>query len=134
MYRRLSADISLSQWFPKCAPRRPWEPPLIHRGATKYYAFFIILFPFSIPTSPGYDLITGKILQELPLVGIKYITQFLNASLLLGFFPNQWKVAQIILLLNHGKPPNVATSYRPIRLLATLSKVFQRPPHTFLHS
>jgi hypothetical protein len=49
----------------------------------------------------------GKILQELPPVGVKYITQLLNASLLLGYFPNQWKVAQIILLLKPGKPPNV---------------------------
>jgi hypothetical protein len=47
-----------------------------------------------------------KILQELPPVGIKYITQLLNASLLLGYFPNQWKIAEIILLLKPGKPPH----------------------------
>jgi hypothetical protein len=26
--------------------------------------------------SSGYDLITGKILKELPIVGIKYLTQY----------------------------------------------------------
>jgi hypothetical protein len=31
----------LDQWFPKCAPRRPWEPRLPHRGAAKYYIIFI---------------------------------------------------------------------------------------------
>jgi hypothetical protein len=76
--------------------------------------------------SPGYDLITGKILQELPPVGTKCITQLLNASLLLEYFLNQWKVAQIILLLKPGQPPNVTTSYRPISLLPTLSKVFEK--------
>jgi hypothetical protein len=66
----------------------------------------VVINSLSPKTSPGYDLNTGKILQELPPVGIKYITQLLNVSLLLGYFPKQWKVAQIIiLLLIPGKPP-----------------------------
>jgi hypothetical protein len=52
--------------------------------------------------SPGYDLITGKILQKLPTIGIKYLTQLFNAVLLLDYFPSQWKVAQIILTLKPG--------------------------------
>jgi hypothetical protein len=40
--------------------------------------------------SSGYDLITGKILKELPITGIKYLTQLLNATLLKGYFPVQW--------------------------------------------
>jgi hypothetical protein len=55
--------------------------------------------------SPGYDLITGRILHELPTVAIKFLTQLFNAALTLGHFPSQWKVAQIILLLKPGKPP-----------------------------
>jgi hypothetical protein len=39
--------------------------------------------------SPGYDLITGKILKELPTVGIKYFTQIFNAVLLLIYFSFQ---------------------------------------------
>jgi hypothetical protein len=56
--------------------------------------------------SSGYDLITGRILKELPIIGIKYLTQLFNAVLLKGHFPAQWKVAQIILILKPGKPPN----------------------------
>jgi hypothetical protein len=37
----------------------------------------------------------GKILQELPLAGIKYLTQIFNATMLTGYFPAQWKVAKI---------------------------------------
>jgi hypothetical protein len=48
--------------------------------------------------SSGYDLITGTILKELPIIGIKYLTQLFNAVLLKGYFPAQWKVAQIILI------------------------------------
>jgi hypothetical protein len=47
--------------------------------------------------SSGYNLITGKILKELPIIGIKSLTQLFNAVLLKGEFPAQWKIAQIIL-------------------------------------
>jgi hypothetical protein len=43
--------------------------------------------------SSGYDLITGKILKELPIIGINYLTQLFNAVLHKGYFPAQWKVA-----------------------------------------
>jgi hypothetical protein len=74
--------------------------------------------------SSGYDLITGRILKELPIIGIKYLTQLFNAVLLKGYFPAQWKVEQIILILKPGKP-NELTSYRPISLLPIVSKVFE---------
>jgi hypothetical protein len=62
----------------------------------------------------------------LPTIGIKYLTQLFNAVLLKWYFPAQWKVAQIILILNPGKPPNELTSYRPISLLPIVSKVFKK--------
>jgi hypothetical protein len=50
--------------------------------------------------SSGYDLTTGKILKELPIIATKYLTQLFSAILLKGYFPAQWKVAQIILILS----------------------------------
>jgi hypothetical protein len=76
--------------------------------------------------SSGYNLITGKSLKELPIIGIKYITQLFNAVLLKGYFPAQWKVAQIILISKPGKPSNELTSYRPISLLPIVSKAFEK--------
>jgi hypothetical protein len=46
--------------------------------------------------------------------------------LLKGYFPAQWKVAQIILILKPGKSPNKLTSYWPISLLPIVSKVFEK--------
>jgi hypothetical protein len=43
--------------------------------------------------SPGYDLITGKVLQELPETGMRAITQLFNGILRTGHYPNQWKVS-----------------------------------------
>jgi hypothetical protein len=45
--------------------------------------------------SSGYDLITGKILKELPIIGIKYFTQLFSSALFKGYFPAQWKIAQV---------------------------------------
>jgi hypothetical protein len=73
--------------------------------------------------SSGYDLITGKILQELPIIGVKYHTHVFNAVLFKWHFTAQWKVAQII-ILKPGKPPSELTSFRPISLLPTVSKDF----------
>jgi hypothetical protein len=58
----------------------------------------------------GYDLITGKIFQGLPIIGIKYLTQLFNAVLLTGYFPAQWKVAHIL-------------TYKPVNTVNTKSSV-----------
>jgi len=76
--------------------------------------------------APGYDLITGKVLQELPEAGVLFITQLFNAIIHCDHFPAQWKVAQITLIQKPGKPPELVTSYRPISLLPVLSKLFER--------
>jgi hypothetical protein len=60
------------------------------------------------------------------VIGIQYLTQIFNAVMLTGHFSAQWKVAQIILILKPGKPPNDPRSYRPISLLPILSKVFEK--------
>jgi hypothetical protein len=60
------------------------------------------------------------------IIGIKYLNQLFNAVLLKGNFPAQWTVAQIILILKPGNPPNELTSYGPISLLHIVSKLFEK--------
>lgn len=43
--------------------------------------------------APGYDLITRRILKELPGSGIQYLTHLFNAILRTGSYPPQWKMA-----------------------------------------
>jgi hypothetical protein len=76
--------------------------------------------------SSGYDLITGEILKELLLIGIKYLTELFSAVLLKGYLPAQWKVAQVILFLKLGKPPNEWISCWRISLLPIVPKVFEK--------
>lgn len=75
--------------------------------------------------APGFDLITGKILKELPDNGLRVITEIFNAIFRLQYFPLQWKLAQVIVILKPGKPAYETSSYRPISLLPILSKVLE---------
>jgi len=76
--------------------------------------------------SPGFDLITGKMIRELPQKGIQMFTFISNAILRTGYFPKQWKIAQIIVFPKPGKDVTQVASYRPISLLPILSKLFEK--------
>jgi hypothetical protein len=84
------------------------EPPIIHPKSSEVQEDIKSLNP---KKSSDYHLITGKILKELPVIGIKYLTQLFNAVLFKGYFSAQWKVTQIVLILKPGKPPNKLRSY-----------------------
>jgi hypothetical protein len=62
------------------------EPPINRLKRTEVQEVINRLNP---KKSSGYDLITGKILKELPIIGIKYRTQFFNSVVLKGYFPAQ---------------------------------------------
>jgi hypothetical protein len=74
--------------------------------------------------SPGHDLITNKILKYLLKKTILLLTFLFNSMLRLSYFPIIWKLEIVILILKPGKPPNIATSYRPISLLPVIGKLF----------
>jgi hypothetical protein len=76
--------------------------------------------------APGFDLITGQILKELPSRAVPLLTTIYNSMLRITYFPILWKFAQIIMNHKPGKPPNRVTSYRPISLLPIMSKIFER--------
>jgi hypothetical protein len=65
------------------------EPPINHLKRAEVQDIINSLHP---KKSSGYNLITGNILKELPIIEIKYLTQLFNAVLLTGYFPSQWKV------------------------------------------
>ena len=76
--------------------------------------------------TPGYDNINSKIIKELPIKAIRFLTIIINAVFHLNHFPSQWKVAQIILILKPGRISDHASSYRPISLLPIMSKICQK--------
>jgi hypothetical protein len=46
--------------------------------------------------SPGYDLITARILKKLPISALRFLTAIYNAALRTGNFPSQWKAAVLV--------------------------------------
>lgn len=80
----------------------------------------------NVKKAPGYDLITNQIIKALPEKGLRKLLNIINASLRLKYVPMQWKVAEVIMIPKPNKPPNEKTSYRPISLLPSMSKVFEK--------
>jgi hypothetical protein len=56
--------------------------------------------------APGCDLIIGRILKEMPRKGIAYLTPVCSISRT-GYFISKWKVAEIIMIPEPGKPLQV---------------------------
>lgn len=62
----------------------------------------------------------------LPFRAILFLTALFNACLHWGYFPYNWKHAQVIMISKPGKPKRELSSYRPISLLPTLSKLYEK--------
>ncbi|KAL4111836.1 hypothetical protein QTP88_015719 [Uroleucon formosanum] len=76
--------------------------------------------------SPGHDLLTNKIIKNLPAKTIIFLAHIYNATLRLSYFPTTWKSSVIVTILKSGKPPEHPSSYRPISLLPVLEATYNR--------
>ena len=76
--------------------------------------------------NPGFDLISGKIIKELPIKAVRFITIIFNAIFRLHYLPITWKLDEIIMLLKHNKNIHKPFSYRLISLLPIFSKMLKR--------
>jgi hypothetical protein len=82
----------------------------------------------TIKNSPatGPDNISNIHLKHLSIHTISYLTSIFNKSIQLNYIPPQWKKALIIPKLKPGKDPSNPSSYRPISLLSTISKLLEK--------
>ncbi|GBN97299.1 putative RNA-directed DNA polymerase from transposon X-element [Araneus ventricosus] len=59
----------------------------------------------------------------MPIKSIIRLTEIINAILKFQYFPNQWTTAIVTPILKHGENSRDPSSYRPISLLSSLSKI-----------
>ena len=83
--------------------------------------------------SCGYDGISTKLLKTCRLEICKPLTLIINQMLTAGIFPDDLKVAKVIPLFKKGKK-EILDNYRPISLLPSLSKIFERVIFNQIHA
>jgi hypothetical protein len=79
--------------------------------------------------SYGYDEISTKILKLSANYICSPLTHILNKSILSGIFPDRMKYLIVQPICKKGDKTN-PTNYRPISLLTSFSKVFEKALHT----
>lgn len=76
--------------------------------------------------APGLDNIWPIQIKKLPPKATEELLRIYNAALKTGHYPNSWKTAVIIPIHKQGKNNELAENYRPISLLSTLAKIFDK--------
>jgi hypothetical protein len=86
----------------------------------------IIIKKLKNSKAEGPDHISNIHLKHLGPQAIIALTNIYNHAWLHNIFPPIWKHALIIPILKPNKSPKEVSSYRPISLLSTVSKVFEK--------
>lgn len=76
--------------------------------------------------APGIDGVNNQCLKNLPKQGLKVLTKIVNACLKLKYFPSHWKISKVIAIHKPNKPKDSPSSYRPISLLSSISKILEK--------
>lgn len=82
--------------------------------------------------SPGPDGIQNILLKNLPLKAVQKITDIFNACIKLSYWPTNFKLAKVVPIQKSGKDPSSVTSYRPISLLNSIGKIFEKVIYGYL--
>jgi hypothetical protein len=75
--------------------------------------------------STGYDHISTRLLKSMESILAPVLCLIVNQSILNGIFPEKLKIAKIIPLYKKDDPSSL-NNYRPISLLPSISKIFEK--------
>ena len=76
---------------------------------------------------PGPNTIHNEVLRlDTTNSMFHHLAKIFTSSIQLGYNPTAWKIATLRMLLKPGKLPSLTTSYRPISLISSIMKLFER--------
>jgi len=79
-----------------------------------------------VSKAPGLNGIPNRTLKHLQQRAVFLLVLIFNAILLTDHSPTAWKHARVIYIMKPGKDPALPSSYRPISLLDTIGKLFEK--------
>ena len=85
-----------------------------------------VIKSFKNGKAPGPSGVKKDDLIHLPRQGLLYLAEVFSAALSAGYFPHRFKHARLIFIPKSGKNPQNPLHYRPISLLETPGKVFEK--------
>ena len=80
----------------------------------------------NVVNGPNIKSIPYRDLKHLPLSVVPRLVVLLNAIFLIRYFPPASKHPGVFSILKPGKDPALSSSYRRIRLLGMIGKLFER--------
>ena len=85
--------------------------------------------------APGPDTIPNEVLRLGTTTSLfHHLAKLFTSSIQLGYIPTAWKIATLRMLLKPDKLPSLTTSYRPISLISSIMKLFERVIEQLLRS
>ena len=85
-----------------------------------------VIGSFKNGKAPGKSGVRKPDLAALPANGMDYLAQVFSASLSSGYFPHRFKHATMVFIPKSGKTHTNPLNYRPISLLETPGKVYEK--------
>ena len=77
--------------------------------------------------APGPDNTPNEVLRLGTTTSLfHHLAKLFTSSIQLGYIPTAWKIATLPMLLKPDKLPSLTTSYRPISLISSIMKLFER--------
>ena len=77
--------------------------------------------------APGPDNIHNEVLRLGTTTTLFHdLARLFTSSIQIGYIPTAWKLATLCMLLKPDKLPSLTTSYRPISLMSSILKLFER--------
>ena len=77
--------------------------------------------------APGPNTIHYEVLRLGTATSLfHHLARLFTSSIQLGYIPTAWKLATLHMLLKPDKPITLTTNYRPISLISSIMKLFER--------